>query len=200
MRRGPTAGCSRIAQNGHPMQDAARQLLMYVVYPLWVASGLADWFCHRATHIAQTSGLRENLLHVLMFAQMGVAVLAMALLDINAAVLLLVVAAIVVHELTVWVDLRYSVPRREVRPVEQMVHSAQEWLPFAALILLVLMAWDQALALFGLGAAGPDFGLRWKREPWPAPALLAGLLLAAVANALPLAQETWACWQASRSR
>jgi hypothetical protein len=182
------------------MEDAARQLLMYVVYPLWVASGLADWFCHRATRIAQTSGLRENLLHVLMFAEMGVAVLSMALLEVNAAVLLLVAAAIAVHELTVWIDLRFSVPRREVRPVEQMVHSAQELLPFAALLLLVLMAWDQALALFGLGPGAPDFSLRWKSEPWPLPALLAGLLLAAVANALPLAHETWACWRARRLR
>jgi hypothetical protein len=182
------------------MEDAARQLLMYVVYPLWVASGLADWFCHRATRIAQTSGLRENLLHVLMFAEMGAAVVAMALLEVDAAVLLLVAAAIAIHELTVWVDLRYSVPRREVRPVEQMVHSAQEWLPFAALLLLVLMAWDQALALVGLGTATPDFGLRFKREPWPLPALVAGLLLAVVANALPLAQETWACWRARGQR
>jgi hypothetical protein len=185
-----------MAQNDRSMEDAARQLLMYVVYPLWVGSGLADWACHRATRIAQTSGLRENLLHVLMFAEMGVAVLAMALLEVNAAVLLLVAAAIVVHELTVWVDLRYSVPRRQVRPVEQMVHSAQEWLPFCALVLLVLMAWNQALALVGLGAAAPDLGLRLKSRPWPAPALVAGLLLAALANALPLAQETWACWRA----
>jgi hypothetical protein len=180
--------------------DAARQLLMYVVFPLWVGSGLADWFCHRATRIAQTSGLRENLLHVLMFAQMGLAVLAMALLEINAAVLLLVAAAIACHELTVWADLRWSVPRREVLPVEQMVHSAQELLPFTALALLALMAWDQALALVGLGTVPADFGLGPKREPWPTPALWGGLGLAVVVNALPLGQETWSCWRARRAR
>jgi hypothetical protein len=182
------------------MADAARQLLLYVVYPLWVASGLADWYCHRATRIAETSGLRENLLHLLLFAQLGTAVLAMALLEINAAVLLLVAALVAAHELTVWADLRWSVPRREVRPVEQMVHSVQELLPFTAWLLLALMAWDQALALVGLGTAPPEFALGLKREPWPGPVLLAGLLLALVANALPLAQETWSCWRARRPR
>ncbi|RYY95211.1 MAG: diguanylate cyclase [Comamonadaceae bacterium] len=178
------------------MADAARQLLMYVVFPLWVGSGLADWFCHRAMRLPQTSGLRENLLHVLMFAEMGLAVLAMALLEINAAALLLVAACIASHEFTVWIDLRYSVARREVPPVEQMVHSAQELLPVTALALLVLMAWDQALALVGLGEASPDFRLRPKGQPWPLPGLLGCFALAVLANALPLAQETWACWRA----
>src|SRR3954469_23859099 len=98
------------------MEDNARLLLMYVVFPLWVAAGLADWACHRRTRIESTSGLKENLYHWLLLAQMGAATLAVGLFEINAAVLLLVFAAYLAHELTTWVELHYTVPRRVVGP------------------------------------------------------------------------------------
>ncbi|HZY17294.1 MAG TPA: diguanylate cyclase [Ramlibacter sp.] len=182
------------------MADAARLILVYAVFPVWVAVGLADWACHKATSIATTSGLRENLLHQLMFAQVGCAIVAMALLEINAAVLLIVASAFVLHELTVWADLRWSLPRRRVTAFEQMVHSFQEILPLLALALLATMRWDQALALLGLGDARPDWRLRWKEQPLPPPVLLAGFAAAAVFNALPLAEETWSCLKARTAR
>jgi len=178
------------------MGEPVRMLLMAVVLPLWIAAGFADWACHRATHIAATSGLRENLLHWLMFVQMGVAVLAFTLLQVNALVLLVVLGAFVLHEATVWWDLRYTVPRREVRPVEQMVHSLQEVLPLTALLLLAADHWDQALALVGRGQ--PDWALRWKEQPWPLPVLLGGAAAVALLNVLPLAQETLACLRVRR--
>lgn len=181
------------------MADPAALLLVFVVFPLWVLAGLADWACHRSTRIEATSGLRENLLHWVMFAQAGVAVLAMALLEVNAAVLLVVLGAFLLHEATVWVDLRYTVPRRKVAPLEQMVHSFQELLPLLSLALLAVLAWGQALALAGLGSEPADFALRLKRDPLPAPLLAGGLALAVLLNALPLAQETWACARARRS-
>lgn len=178
------------------MQEPARLLLMYVVFPVWVAAGFADWACHRRTHIERTSGLRENMLHLVMFGQMGLGILAVALLEINAAVLLLVAVLFALHELTVYADLRYSVPRREVGPFEQMVHSFMEILPLAGLGLLAALAWPQALALVGLGPEPADFAWRWKERPLPPAALLTGALLAAVFNAGPLLQETRACLRA----
>ena len=170
------------------MAHPAGLLIAFVVVPLWVATGFADWACHRATRIDRTSGLRENLLHQLMFLQAGIAVTAMALLQVNAAVLAIVGAMFLVHELTVWWDLRVSVPVRAVRPFEQMVHSFQELLPLVSLLLLAVLAWD----------APVDWSLRWKDEPLP-PALLAvGALAVALFNALPLAQETLACLRARR--
>jgi hypothetical protein len=157
-----------------------------------VAAGLADWVCHRATRIAQTSGLKENLLHWLMFGQLGTGVLAVALLEVNAAVLLLVLGVFVLHELTVWADLRYSTPRREVRPVEQMVHSVQELFPVLGWVLLAAAHWDQALAIVGVGVPA-DWSLVPKRQPLPGGALLAGGAAVLLINVLPLAQETWAC-------
>ena len=182
------------------MAHPAALLLLAVVYPLWVAAGFADWACHRATRIATTSGLRENLLHLLMFVQMGCAIAAMALLQVNAGVLLLVGALFLLHEVTVWWDLRVSLPVRRVTAFEQMVHSFQELLPLAALLLLAAMAWDQALALVGLGTGPADLRLRWKDDPLPLAVLAAGAAMAFTFNALPLAQETWACLRARRAR
>jgi hypothetical protein len=181
------------------MADAAPRLLLFVVFPLWVAAGFADWACHRATCIATTSGLRENGLHLVLFAQAGTAVAAMALLEVNAAVLLIVAAMFVLHEATVWVDLHTTLPLRRIGSLEQMVHSFQELLPLAALLLLATMHWDQALALVGLGDAVPDWSLRWKERPLPPAALVAGVVLAGVFNGLPLAQETWSCLRARRA-
>ena len=178
------------------MQEAARLMLMYLVFPIWVAAGFADWACHRRTAIAQTSGLPENLLHLLLFAEMGIAIAAAALLQINAAMLLLALVLLLVHELTVYADLHYSVPRREVGPFEQMVHSFMEILPLAALLLLAALAWPQALALLGLESEPADWSLRWKERPLPPGVLVAGLLASLVFNAGPLAQETWACLRA----
>lgn len=177
------------------MSDAVRLLLMSAVFPLWVAAGLADWACHRASGIERTSGLRENLVHWLMFCQMGLGVLAVALLEVNAAVLLWVAALILLHELTVYLELRYTVARRQVRPIEQVVHSLMEMLPLVALALLAALRWDQVAALWGAGQA--DFGLRAKAQPLPGAYLLGAGAAAFVFNALPLAEETWRCLRAS---
>lgn len=176
------------------MEDLARALLMFAVVPLWVAAGTADWACHRRTRIASTSGLPENLFHWLLLAQGGALLLAVALLEITAGVLLLGFALFLAHELTTWIELRYTVPRRDVRPIEQMVHSFMEILPLAILLLAGVGAGGQVLALAGEGV--PDFGLRPKAQPWP-PAYLLGLAAAVLSfNLVPMAEETLRCVRA----
>lgn len=168
------------------MQDAALFLLMYVIFPLWVAAGLADWACHARTGIATTSGLVENALHWLMYVEIGVGVVAVAYFEINAALLAIVLAVFVVHQATVYGELHYSTLRRDVGPFEQMVHSFMEVLPLVALLLLALAAWP---AGFG------DWTLRPKREPWPIEYLAAAAAASILFNAVPLMQETLACWR-----
>jgi hypothetical protein len=172
--------------------EGARLLLMAGVVPLWILAGLVDWWCHRRTAIERTSGLRENLFHWLLFAEAGVALGAVAVLDVNAALLLLVAAAFLVHELTTFIELRYTVPRREVAPLEQMVHSFMEILPLGLLGLLAVMGWDQLLAQGG----PPDFAPRATRTPWPPAYLLAVAGAVFVFNVLPLAEEALRCWRA----
>ena len=47
-------------------------LILYCLLPLWGITGFVDWCCHRATHVEQTSGLKESLLHSLMGVQLGI--------------------------------------------------------------------------------------------------------------------------------
>jgi hypothetical protein len=172
-------------------EEVARLLLMYAVVPLWIVAGVCDWACHRRTCIESTSGLPENAFHWLLLSQGGVALLAVGLLEINAGVMLVVFGAFLAHEITTYVELRYTVRRREVRPIEQMIHSFMELLPLALLALLAVLSWDQALALFAEGT--PDFELRWKTQPW-SPAYLLGVGAAVLClNLLPLAEESWRC-------
>lgn len=169
--------------------EAARLLLMGVVVPLWIGAGLADWAAHRRTRIQDTSGLAENLFHWLLLVEGGIVLLAAALLQPAPAMLLIVLGGFLAHELTTWIELRYTVPRREVRPTEQMVHSFMEILPLAVLLLLAVEG----------GAASADWALRWREQPWP-PGYLAGMALAVVLlNVLPLAEECRRCLR-SRTR
>jgi len=107
-----------------------------------------------------------------------------------------VLAAFLAHEATTYVELRYTVPRREVRPGEQMVHSLMEILPLALLALLAVTGWEQVQALFGAGAA--EFGLRWKSQPWPVASLAGAALAVAAFNVLPMAEESLRCLRARR--
>lgn len=176
------------------MEEFAELLLMAGVVPLWIAAGLVDWWCHRSTGIESTSGLAENLFHWLLLAESGLALAAAALLEVNAGVLLLVFAAFLAHEVTTYVELRYTVPRRSVRPFEQMVHSFMELLPLVMLALLAMLAWDEVLALFGEGE--PDFGLRLKPDPWPGAYLAAAAAAVLAFNVLPMAEEGLRCLRA----
>lgn len=178
------------------MKEAAQLILMYAVLPVWIAAGLADWVCHRRSRIEATSGLPESLFHWLLMAEVGCAMLAVALLEVDAAILLLVFAAFLAHELTTWIELRYTVPLRYVGPTEQMIHSFMEILPLAALALLAAMQWDQVLSL--LDESRPDFVLRPKDQPWPSAYLWSAFAAALVLNVLPMAEESWRCLKERR--
>jgi hypothetical protein len=178
--------------------DAPRLVLMVLVVPLWIAAGLADWACHRRTRIERTSGLGEHIFHWVLLAEGGVALLAAALLEVTAAVLLVVSAAFLAHELTTYVELRYTAPRREIRPFEQMVHSFMELLPLLLLALLAVMHWDQVRAL--ADGAALDFSLRPKQRPWPPAYLLGAGAAVLLLNVLPLAEEGWRCLRERRLR
>ncbi|HEX2544660.1 MAG TPA: diguanylate cyclase [Ramlibacter sp.] len=178
--------------------ESARFLLMYVVIPLWILAGFADWICHRRTNIEGTSGMKENVFHWVLLAQGAVAVIAMALLEVNALVLLLVFAVFLAHEFTTWLELHYTVPLRQVGPGEQMIHSFLELMPLVALALLAVMHWDQATSL--LSESMPDFSPYLKDEPWPAQWLKYTALAVLLLNVLPLAEESWRCSRAAALR
>jgi hypothetical protein len=173
------------------MSPAAQSLLAWVVLPLWFAAGLADWLCHRRTEIEHTAGTRESVLHLLMFAEMAVPLLACLFLDINALVFAIMIIAFIAHELTAWLDITYAAPRRYVSPFEQQVHSFLEIMPLAAGLLVATLHWPQLLALFGLGDERARFTLALKPEPLPLTTALGVLAAAAVLEFLPYLEELW---------
>jgi hypothetical protein len=162
-------------------------ILMYVVLPLWLAAGFADYLCHRASHIETTSGWKESLLHLCQFGEMAVPVMAALFLEINSGVILLMMVFLILHQATAIWDVRYASATREVSPTEQHVHSVLEMLPFTGLLLVVALHWPAFTALFGYGRA--DFSLIPKQQPIPLTYVVTMLALTALFEVLPYLEE-----------
>jgi len=138
-----------------PEAEVTRHVLMYFILPLWLCAGFADWLCHRASNIATTAGPKESLIHLLMLVEMAIPVTAAMTFEVNALILLLMIVCWVLHEATAVWDVFYAVERREVTPIEQWVHTYLGVIPLMSLVLVVVLNWQQFLALFGLGTAAP---------------------------------------------
>jgi len=177
-----------------------QKLLLYGVLPMWMLAGFGDWLCHRVQRIEHTAGLKESALHWAMLVELGIGIGAALLLEINAAVLALLVALAIAHELTTWWDLSYAASRRRIAVAEQWVHGIQLALPWVALVLLIVIHRDQALAAAGLGGAQADWHLHRKELALPAATLAAIALATALLVLLPFAEEFRRCRLAARER
>jgi hypothetical protein len=182
------------------MAQIAQYILMYFVLPLWLAAGLSDWLCHRATRIEVTSGPTESVFHLLGLAEMGVPVVLALFFEINALVIAVMIGAFLVHELTVWLDLRYTENKREIMPIEQIIHSFVEMLPLMGLGFIVLLHWGQFLALFGLGNEKADFTVALKQQPLPLSYTVTVIAAAIVFNVIPFTEELIRGLRAQRMR
>lgn len=171
------------------------RLLLGALLPVWILAGLADWACHRRERIEASAGWRESALHLLMIGELGLAVVLLLWWQVTATVLLLVLVACVLHEITLWCDLSYASTKRVIPPIEQWVHGLQMGLPWLGLLTLCIAYRDQALAILGLGGEAADWGLRLRDPPVPAEAKAAVLAGAALAVVLPFLQE----WQRCRA-
>lgn len=174
--------------------------LLYVVLPLWLVVGIADWLCHRATHIETTGGAKESLIHLLMLAEVGVGVLLGLFLEINALVIAVMVICFVAHEFTAHWDLRYAAPRRRITPIEQHVHNYLGALPFMSLSFIMVLHWPQALSLLGLGPEPADLSVRLKSAPLPVAYIVTLIGIIALFEVLPYLEEVWRGLTANRGR
>jgi len=168
-------------------------LLGLIVLPLWIAAGFADYLCHRAARIAQTSGWRESALHLIQLFLVGLPAMAALFLRPNAGFFLLALLCILLHHITAYIDIRYADATRDVKPGEQTVHGFLEILPITAFLLLAVAGWPQFLALFhGEGSA------RFAPEPRFFSATYTAAILAAVFlfNVLPYGEELLRCLKA----
>ncbi len=167
--------------------EITQQFLLRFVLPLWLAAGVADWLCHRASDIEHTTGPKESLIHLAMLTEAAVPTLAALFLEVTSPVLALMIAGYVLHEATAIWGLTYASKHREVTAIEQHVHDYLIAAPLMALSFVSVLHWPQLLALFGIGGRRPDMSIRLKRHPlpWRETAILLGAMVGTGMGALP---------------
>ena len=162
---------------------------LYAAYLFWLAAGWADFRCHRRTDLAHTSGLRESTLHLLQLALIGAGTVLVLAFELGRAPLLASAILVAAHAWFGYRDTCSAYGRRELRPIEQHLHSVLDAAPVAA--------WTIAAIGYGADDGGWDWHLR---RPPLAPAwwlaVLAPALLLCVGPAL---MEFRAAWRAQRA-
>lgn len=167
--------------------------LLYIFLPLWGIAGFADWCCHRATKIESTSGLKESLMHSLMGIQVGIPIMLCLLFRVNVLVLLICIAAWVLHELVAHWDVHYAAPRRHISIWEMHAHSYLATLPFYMLAMIMVINWPVLLKLITFDWHG-QMNLNRIELPHGGPRYLAYYLwLMAVLCFFPYAEENLRC-------
>ncbi|WP_224544266.1 diguanylate cyclase [Mesorhizobium sp. CA16] len=182
------------------LADPMVLILMYFILPVWLVAGLADWLCHRATHIESTTGAKESLIHLLMFAEVGIPLLAAMFLEVNALVIAVMIVTFFIHEATAIWDVRYATTARTVSPVEQHVHSFLEMIPLMGLVIVVALHWGQFLALFGAGTEKARFDLTWKEQQLPVIYIAAVMIVIVLFELLPYVEEFFRGLRANSGR
>ncbi|CAM5399434.1 diguanylate cyclase [Streptomyces antimycoticus] len=189
-----------VPRNAVDVEDANRRFLMYGVMPLWFVPAVADWIMHRRTRIEETSGTKESAIHALMMTEAGIPVAMGLLARVNPLVLSVMGGAALAHGATALWDVSLATGEREVRPVEQHIHSFLEVLPLSAMAFTSCLHWDQVRAALRGGDRPEDWKLLPKDNPLPARYLAAiGLGIGAFV-ALPYAEEMTRCLRAARAR
>ncbi|RNF83306.1 hypothetical protein [Montanilutibacter psychrotolerans] len=145
-------------------------LLAYVVYLVWLAAGGLDFVCHRRTRLAYTSGVHESSLHLVQLALIGAGVLLWLTVAITLPVLCVLSSIVIAHAVVGYLDTRQAYARRDIRPIEQHLHSVLDIAPIAAL------CW----AASGMQADSMSWSAIELRTPPASPNLWLGVLVPAV--------------------
>ncbi len=171
------------------LSDPTVLILMYFVLPLWLVTGFADWLCHRASHIETTTGAKEPLIHLLMFTEVDIPLLAATFLDIK--------------RFDYRRHARCVCPPRGHRHVGRKLRddgadrdavrtacSQLPGIPLMGIIIVVSLHWGQFLALFGFGSEPARFNLVWKSEPLPVFYIVTMLVVVLLFEALPISKNS----------
>ncbi|MFH8344158.1 diguanylate cyclase [Streptomyces sp. NPDC018045] len=189
----------RPAPGATDVENATQRVLMYGVLPMWFVPAVADWVMHRRTNIEKTTGVKESAIHAVMMAEAGVPVLAGLVARINPLVLTMMGGAAAAHSATAIWDVTVATEDREVRPVEQHIHSFLEVLPLAAVVITSCLHWESVRDLAQGGRQPGAWKLLPKERPLPGK-YLAGIAAGVGACvALPYAEEFIRCVRARKS-
>ncbi|MBO1330499.1 diguanylate cyclase [Streptomyces sp. VRA16 Mangrove soil] len=186
----------RVPLSSTDAEDTNRRFLLYGVLPLWVVPAVADWIMHRRTHIETTSGAKESAVHALMMTEAGIPVTLGLLARVNPLVLTVMGGAALAHSATALWDVTLATAEREVRPVEQHIHSFLEVLPLTALAFTGCLHSEDVRAALRGGRGADDWRLLPKERPLPARYLAALAVVIGAGVALPYAEEMRRCLRA----
>jgi hypothetical protein len=168
--------------------------MLWVLLPLWFIAGVADYLLHRRTAIEHTSGWGESRLHVLQAVAIAIPMVAGVFLEINGAVIAIMLVCVAVHTLAAIWDVRYTASRRYISPLEQHVHSHIEYIPLVAVALVVLLSWNSFLGLL----AGRADGLQLRHKPLPVSVVVVNLTAIFILQGVLLADEARRSWVAKK--
>jgi hypothetical protein len=121
------------------LRDLTIGLLVYVLYPLWLAAGAVDYVCHRRTNIAETAGVVESSLHVAQFITMVILFVCAVIFEPTLAVITILAAVAILHLVLSYVDVVYTERKRYISPLEQHAHAFMDVLPIVAVCLLAIL-------------------------------------------------------------
>jgi hypothetical protein len=179
------------------VEEATRRGLQWFLMPVWMGAGVADWWCHRRSHIEHTAGATESAIHSTMMVETAVPTLLGLFSEVDAGTLAVTYGALALHEASALWDVAYADGRREVTPFEQYVHGFLGRVPMMATFLLTVLHWDQARAAVGLRGR-PDWRIQPKRRPLSR-AYRASIVAATGALGSLYAEELARCVRAAHS-
>jgi hypothetical protein len=176
--------------------DVVRFILFYVLLPLWLVAGFADYFCHRKSRIEETSGVKESAFHLAGLIEMGVPLLAILFLQVNALIVLIVIFGVLLHEATIVWDVRYANSTRFISPGEQQLHGVLELVPWFVLALLLALHWEE----LSTSPTLPNWSLVRKGIPIDVGYVTTLLTGSAVFGLIPYCEEILRCLVKARQR
>jgi magnesium-transporting ATPase (P-type) len=131
-------------------------LLVYVLYPLWLVAGATDYWCHRRTKIALTSGAIETWLHIAQFVTIAIVFFGAVFLEPTLASIALLGTMVVLHLVLSYIDVAYTLPKRHISPLEQHVHGFLDVLPLVAVCLLAILGLSEPQSTTGFAMRSHD--------------------------------------------
>jgi hypothetical protein len=171
--------------------DVIPTLILWILLPAWIVSGFLDWICHRKSGIAEHCGPWESLLHLLLLAVAGAALLIGLLLELNEPALALIALCFIAHETTSYADIRFAHARRNLSPAEQRIHDYMTAIPVTALCLVGVMHADAVASLARDPATMFTAPLQWKATPLPVAQVLGILGAVVIVDLIPYAEELY---------
>lgn len=170
-------------------------LILFVILPLWGFSGLWDWWCHKKSNIASTSGLKESLIHAMMGLQIAIPMFLGIFFELTVLTYLIMVLFLISHEVFAHWDVRYSSPKREITIWEMHAHNYLATIPLYLIALISVLGWETVKDTFTLQWAG---SFRFKLRDVPIGGdkyyVIYGIFITIVCG-FPYVSELIRCWR-----